>query len=215
MWWIVATAAVVLASQLVVIPGLRWWAGAVAIVLAFYVAIRVIAIAWYERDQHRFEQRWLTDQSALLASHAFEVIRFTAVRGLSNPVDQTYDLADPGDIADLLHRQLNEPTSVVKIEFVRSSPDSEGGVIEYVRRELRQIEIVAVRGMSPRARVRFPEGRYVARPPQTKRDLGRPGKVTFWLLPGPLYLIVRAPDDVSGGTVSGGRSDSAGKQSLL
>lgn len=193
--WIAATVAVAFASQFVVAPALRWWAVAITATMAVYVAIRAVAVAVYEREQRQFEPAWLAEQSKLLQEHAFEVVRFTVWREW--PVRssrRTYDLTRPSDVDELLRRQVSEPTAQARVDFVHWSADVESDTLIHVVRDLRDFEVTPVRGTLIRPRIRFPHAWYASRPPEQKRDLGRPGLRTFWLLPSPLRLTVTASD---------------------
>jgi hypothetical protein len=195
--WAAATGVALLARQTVVAPRYAPFMLGLALVFTGYVIFRTVALVAFERRQQEFEAQWLDEKSRHLRCHPFEVAWFSLESDAATPGRQTFDLADPADVAQLLQRQASERDALLhsraRIEFMYQPGDDESRAVASVRRELRGIEFYVVERQLGRAVIRFPEATYGSRP-AADRGQRWPGRRTYWFLTGPVRLTAVAPD---------------------
>ncbi|MBQ0904506.1 hypothetical protein [Micromonospora sp. U21] len=188
--WLVAAVLAVIVDRLVVAHVLAMWA---AVALVVYAVARVVALVVVERRQCAFEWRWLDDQSRLLRRHPFEVVavRVRVTSAGTGPAVRTLDLTDAADVGWLLDRQTDpgvDVSSQARIEFGYWAVNGSGRSSDSVRRGLWDLQVHPVDAPVTRARIRFPQARYV-----TVADSGGaggqwPGRAAHWSLVGPVRL---------------------------
>ncbi|MFE9204824.1 hypothetical protein [Micromonospora sp. NPDC007230] len=188
--WLAAAVLAVIVDRLLVDHVLATFA---SITLVGYTIVRAAALVVVERRQYGFEWRWLDDLSRLLRRHPFEVV---AVR-VQVAIDETrstaraVDLTNPADVAWLLNQQAAataDVSSQVRIEFGYWETDGSGRGSDSVRRSLADLKIHPVGTPTSRARIRFPQARYVAVAGAAGSSDCWPGRVAHWSLVGPVQL---------------------------
>ncbi|GIJ26415.1 hypothetical protein Vqi01_15770 [Micromonospora qiuiae] len=193
--WLAAAALTVIVDRLLVAHLVT---SCVAVVLVGYAIARVAALVIVERRQNVFEWRWLADQSRLLRRHSFEVIAFRVriTADDSRSAVRILDLTNPADVEWLLARQADSESASslqARIEFGYWPTDSFGRGSDSVRRGLTDLEVHPVDVPLGRARVRFPQARYVTVAEDSGSGSRWPGRVASWSLIGPVLLTTARP----------------------
>jgi hypothetical protein len=187
--WLVAAVLAVIVDRLLVDHILATCA---AITLVGYTIVRATALAVLERRQYAFEQRWLDVQSHLLRRHPFEVVavRIQVAAAETPDAARTVDLTNPSDVAWLLDQQAASGiSSQARIEFGYWPAGDAGRCSDSVRRRLADLQVRTIDAPITRARVRFPQARYVT---VAGPGGGWPSRLAHWSLVGPVQLIARA-----------------------
>jgi hypothetical protein len=195
-WRRLALIAGVVASQFLVVAGVRPWIVAIAAAATLDLIVRVTALKLLERRQRAFEQRWLDVQSAVLRTATFEVLRLCVER-------RGYDLTRQDEVLELLRRRDAERAAQLKVEFGYSLGTRTA--VEKVHLDLADAVVVTSAG-ARRVRVRFPEARYHAQPSMDRLGWRYPSRTTFWVLGSAILSAVPpgapAPDPSGGSAVS-------------
>lgn len=207
-------------------PYLSWTAG----VLVMWLLIRAWALVRAERQQRRYERRWLAVQTEVLRDTWFEVVRCTVRHRLATGPGHrdassrepartdasSYELTRPGDVRELLDRQASErgsgQSSRVVVEFAFPLPGRQFTALDAVSAGLTEIEMVAAGRRPSGAGVRFPRASYHPEPPaRGRRGRHWPSRSTFWVLGAPVLSmaapetgpVVRADVSADGGSAAG------------
>lgn len=166
--------------------------GACSAAVGLYAIAKAQGLVVAARRQQVFEREWLAAQSERLRAHDFGVLRLTLTSLAEDGGDprRTYDLTSPADIRDLLRlRDEDEtrarPVFLASVEFAFLGDDGVYSVAD-VHRDLREILFLPGQAGEGQAWIRFPEARYLPRP----TPAGRPARLTFWSLSGPVVLSV-------------------------
>jgi hypothetical protein len=188
--WLAAAVLAVIVDRLLVDTVLATCA---AVTVVGYTILRVAALVVVERRQHTFEERWLDDQSRLLRRHPFEVVavRVQVATDETRSAVRAVDLTNPADVAWLLDQQASvtaDASAQVRIEFGHWETGGSGRSSDSVRRRLTDLQIHPVDAPITRARIRFPQARYVTVAGVTGAGGYGPGRVAHWSLVGPVQL---------------------------
>jgi hypothetical protein len=146
-----------------------------AAALGLFAGSSLLTRVSFTRRQLEFERDWLSEQTAALRRHQFEVLRCT-VGG------RDYSMASPSDVRDLRGHPGDERASLAFTYLA----DGRFPTIGEVHRRLRDLTFVTDVAAPGRAFVRFPQGQYLPRP----RREGGPAWRTCWSLDGPALLSV-------------------------
>jgi hypothetical protein len=190
--WLAVSVAMIVASQTIVARPYEPVAVVAAVTIAVYTVLRTVALIAFEVRQRSFESTWIGAESQRLQRYSFELIRFS-LQTAADPggAPRTFDLTDPDDVRLLQRQQAAErggqTPARAHIEFAYTPGDGENAAIEVVRREVKDIEFHPVNGPLARARVRFPQAKYVSRPASW------PSQVAHWFLTGPVRLTTASP----------------------
>ena len=188
--WLVAAVLAVIVDRLLVDHVL---AACAAVALVGYAGVRIVALVVAERRQFAFEWRWLDAQTRLLRRHPFEVIavRVQVALDETRSAVRTVDLTNPADVAWLLDQQAAPGAGVssqVRIEFGYWEAGTSGRGSDSVRRGLKDLQVHPVDAPITRARVRFPQARYVTVADRDGSGGRWPGSAAHWSLLGPVRL---------------------------
>ncbi|MFR9780226.1 hypothetical protein ACL02O_29740 [Micromonospora sp. MS34] len=188
--WLTAAVLAVIIDRMLVDHVLVTLAGGT---LVGYTVVRAAALWIVERRQYAFERCWLDEQSRLLRRHPFEVV---SVR-VQVSVDQTrstvrgVDLTNPADVAWLLDQQAAagaDGAAQARVEFGYWATGGSGRSSDTVRRRLADLQVRPVGTAITRARIRFPQARYVAVGATAGASGCWPDPVAHWSLVGPVQL---------------------------
>jgi hypothetical protein len=170
----------------------RWAVVACAALAGLYGVSRALALVAAERQQYDFERDWVAGQTEMLRVHSFDVLRFTIedVAEGDQGTRRTYDLTSAASVRALTGMQEQDrvraqPAFVATVEFAYLGDD---GVLSVgsVHRDLRELVFRPGGAASGQAWIRFPEARYLPRPSAS----GHPARLTYWVLSGPVLLVV-------------------------
>ncbi|MFG2053067.1 hypothetical protein ACGFI9_03465 [Micromonospora sp. NPDC048930] len=187
--WLAAAVLAVIVDRLLVDHVL---ATVAAVTLVGYTIARAAALVLVERRQYAFEWRWLEDQSRRLRRQPFEVVavRVQVVSDDVRSAVRAVDLTDPADVAWLLDQQAAGAgaSSQARIEFGYWETGGSGRSSDSVRRRLADLQVHPVDAPITRARIRFPQARYVTVDGGAGSGGCWPGRVAHWSLVGPVQL---------------------------